>query len=223
MKVKVDYDRSEIVEFQSEADKGHKYLRLIFVPEKMSLLERAVKGRSSEYQMNFYPQRDNEGTISQEFEDAIINAFNNKAIDKEPVYVDRVSVEIAPVVMTYQTDSRRGNYSKGDVIMEGNNARIYTSIQLTCLMKIVKGEEVPIMSENELKTRANAIRTYRIDEGQWYDAEEYLANANDETEEEEEQPDIINDEPEQPDIINDEPKQPKQQPQNRQPNRPVRR
>ena len=221
MKVKVDYDRSEIVEFQSEADKGHKYLRLIFVPEKMSLLERAVKGRSSEYQMNFYPQRDNEGTISQEFEDAIIDAFNNKAIDKEPVYVDRVSIEIAPVVMTYQTDSRRGNYSKGDVIMEGNNARIYTSIQLTCLMKIVKGEEVPMMSENELKTRANAIRAYRIAEGQWYDAEEYLANTNDETEEEE-QPDIINDEPEQPEQP-EQPKQPKQQPQNRQPNRPVRR
>lgn len=212
MKVKVDYDRSEIVEFQSDADKGHNYLRLIFVPEKMSLLERAAKGRSSEYQMNFYPQRDNEGTINQEFEDAIINAFNNKEIDKEPVYVDRVSVEIAPVVMTYQTDSRRGNYSKGDVIMEGNNARIYTSIQLTCLMKIVKGEEVPIMSENELKTRANAIREYRIDEGQWYDAKEYLASVNDETEEEE-----------QPDIINDEPEQSKQQPQNRQPNRPVRR
>ena len=212
MKVKEDYDRSEIVEFQSDADKGHNYLRLIFVPEKMSLLERAAKGRSSEYQMNFYPQRDNEGAINQEFEDAIIDAFNNKEIDKEPVYVDRVSVEIAPVVMTYQTDSRRGNYSKGDVIMEGNNARIYTSIQLTCLMKIVKGEEVPMMSENELKTRANAIRAYRIDEGQWYDAEEYLANTNDETEEEE-----------QPDIINDEPEQPKQQPQNRQPNRPVRR
>ena len=212
MKVKVDYDRSEIAAFQSDADKGHSYLRLIFVPEKMSLLERAAKGRSSEYQMNFYPQRDNEGTINQEFEDAIIDAFNNKEIDKEPVYVDRVSVEIAPVVMTYQTDSRRGNYSKGDVIMEGNNARIYTSIQLTCLMKIVKGEEVPIMSENELKTRANAIRAYRIAEGQWYDAEEYLANTNDETEEEE-----------QPDIINDEPEQPKQQPQNRQPNRPIRR
>lgn len=212
MKVKVDYNRSEIAEFQSDADKGHNYLRLIFVPEKMSLLERATKGRSSEYQMNFYPQRDNEGAINQEFEDAIIDAFNNKEIDKEPIYVDRVSVEIAPVVMTYQTDSRRGNYSKGDVIMEGNNARIYTSIQLTCLMKIVKDEEVPIMSENELKTRANAIRAYRIAEGQWYDAEEYLANANDETEEEE-----------QPDIINDEPEQPKQQPQNRQPNRPVRR
>lgn len=212
MKVKVDYDRSEIVEFQSDADKGHNYLRLIFVPEKMSLLEKAAKGRSSEYQMNFYPQRDNEGAINQKFEDAIIDAFNNKEIDKEPVYVDRVSVEIAPVVMTYQTDSRRGNYSKGDVIMEGNNARIYTSIQLTCLMKIVKGEEVPMMSENELKTRANAIRAYRIDEGQWYDAEEYLANTNDETEEEE-----------QPDIINDEPERPKQQPQNRQPNRPVRR
>lgn len=212
MKVKVDYDRSEIVEFQSDADKGHNYLRLIFVPEKMSLLERAAKGRSSEYQMNFYPQRDNEGAINQEFEDAIIDAFNNKEIDKEPVYVDRVNVEIAPVVMTYQTDSRRGNYAKGDIIMDGNNARIYTSIQLTCLMKIVKGEEVPIMSENELKTRANAIRAYRIAEGQWYDAEEYLANANDETEEEE-----------QPNIINDEPEQPKQQPQNRQPNRPVRR
>jgi hypothetical protein len=211
MKVKVDYDRSEIVEFQSDADKGHNYLRLIFVPEKMSLLERAAKGRSSEYSMNFYPQRDNDGAIDQEFEDAIIEAFNNKEIDKEPVYVDRVSVEIAPVVMTYQTDSRRGNYSKGDIIMEGNNARVYTSIQLTCLMKIVKGEEVPIMSENELKTRANAIRAYRIDEGQWYDAEEYLANANDETEEEE-TPDIIDDEPE-----------PKQQSQKRQPNRPVRR
>lgn len=211
MKVKVDYDRSEIVEFQSDADKGHNYLRLIFVPEKMSLLERAAKGRSSEYSMNFYPQRDNDGAIDQEFEDAIIEAFNNKEIDKEPVYVDRVSVEIAPVIMTYQTDSRRGNYSKGDVIMEGNNARVYTSIQLTCLMKIVKGEEVPIMSENELKTRANAIRAYRIDEGQWYDAEEYLANANDETEEEE-TPDIIDDEPE-----------PKQQSQKHQPNRPVRR
>lgn len=211
MKVKVDYDRSEIVEFQSDADKGHNYLRLIFVPEKISLLERAVKGRSSEYQMNFYPQRNNDGVIIQEFENDIIDAFNNKEIDKEPVYVDRVSVEIAPVVMTYQTDSRRGNYSKGDIIMEGNNARIYTSIQLTCLMKIVKGEEVPIMSENELKTRANAIRAYRIDEGQWYDAEEYLANANDETEEEE-LPDIIVEEPET-----------KPQPQNRQQNRPIRR
>ena len=211
MKVKVNYDRSEIVEFQSDADKGHKYLRLIFVPEKISLLERAVKGRSSEYSMNFYPQRNNDGTINQEFEEAIIDAFNNKEIDKEPVYVDRVSVPIAPVVMTYQNDSRKGNFSKGDIIMEGNNARIYTSIQLTCLMKIVKGEEVPIMSENELKTRANAIRAYRIDEGQWYDAEEYLANANDETEEEE-QPDIIDDEPET-----------QKQPQNRQPNRPVRR
>lgn len=211
MKVKVDYDRSEIVEFQSDADKGHNYLRLIFVPEKISLLERAVKGRSSEYQMNFYPQRNNDGVIIQEFENDIIDAFNNKEIDKEPVYVDRVSVEIAPVVMTYQTDSRRGNYSKGDIIMEGNNARIYTSIQLTCLMKIVKGEEVPIMSENELKTRANAIRAYRIDEGQWYDAEEYLANANDETEEEE-QPNIIVEEPET-----------KPQPQNRQQNRPIRR
>lgn len=210
MKVKVDYDRSEIVEFQSDTDKGHNYLRLIFVPEKMSLLERAAKGRSSEYQMNFYPQRDNDGAINQEFEDAIIDAFNNKEIDKEPVYVDRVSVPIAPVVMTYQTDSRRGSYSKGDIIMEGNNARIYTSIQLTCLMKIVKGEEVPIMSENELKTRANAIRAYRIDEGQWYDAEEYLANVDDETEEEE-APDIIDDEPE-----------PKQQPQKHQPNRPIR-
>ena len=122
MKVKVDYDRSEIVEFQSDANKGHNYLRLIFVPEKMSLLERAAKGRSSEYSMNFYPQRDNDGAINQEFEDAIIEAFNNKEIDKEPVYVDRVSVETAPVVMTYQTDSRRGNYSKGDVIMDGNNA-----------------------------------------------------------------------------------------------------
>lgn len=212
MKVKVDYDRSEIVEFQSEEDKGHKYLRLIFVPEKMSLLERAAKGRSSEYSMNFYPQRNNDGTINQEFEDAIIDAFNNKEIDKEPVYVDRVSVPITPVVMTYQNDSRRGNFSKGDIIMEGNTARIYTSIQLTCLMKIVKGEEEPIMSENELKTRANAIRAYRIDEGQWYDAEEYLANTNDETEEEE-----------QPDIINDEPEPSKQQLQNRQPNRPVRR
>lgn len=212
MKVKVDYDRSEIVEFQSDTDKGHNYLRLIFVPEKMSLLERAAKGRSSEYQMNFYPQRDNDGAINQEFEDAIIDAFNNKEIDKEPVYVDRVSVPIAPVVMTYQTDSRRGSYSKGDIIMEGNTARIYTSIQLTCLMKLVKGEEEPVMSENELKTRANAIRAYRIDEGQWYDAEEYLANANDETGEEE-----------TPDIIDDEPEQPRQQPQNRQPNRPVRR
>lgn len=212
MKVKVDYDRSEIVEFQSKEDKGHKYLRLIFVPEKMSLLERAAKGRSSEYSMNFYPQRNNDGTINQEFEEAIIDAFNNKEIDKEAVYVDRVSVPIAPVVMTHQNDSRRGNFSKGDIIMEGNTARIYTSIQFTCLMKLVKGEEVPIMSENELKTRANAIRAYRIDEGQWYDAEEYFANTNDETEEEE-----------QPDIINDEPEQPKQQPQNRQPNRPVRR
>ena len=211
MKVKVDYDRSEVVEFQSEQDKGHSYLRLLFIPEKMSLLERAAKGRSSEYSMNFYPQRDNDGAINQEFEDAIIDAFNNKEIDKEPVYVDRVSVPIAPVVMTYQTDSRRGRYSKGDIIMEGNTARIYTSIQLTCLMKLVKGEEEPIMSENELKTRANAIREYRISEGQWYDGEEYLAgvNGNDEVDE---QPDVIVDEPEV---------QPVQKP-GHQPTRPVR-
>lgn len=79
-------------------------------------------------------------------------------------------------------------------------------------MKLAKGEEEPVMSENELKTRANAIREYRISEGQWYDAEEYLASANDD-DEADEQPDIIVNEPEV---------QPVQKP-GHQPTRPVRR
>lgn len=163
---KVNYDRSEVRDFSSDKDQGHQYLSLVFVPVKMSLLQRASAGRvGSEYQMNFYPQRDSQMEINEEFEAELIEAFNNKQL--EDCLVGRAEVPIPPTVMTYSSDTK--THQKGEIIMEGNEERIYTSIQITCLMKMVDGKEVPINSANELKTRALAIRKYRIDAQEWYE------------------------------------------------------
>lgn len=171
---RIDYDRSEIRDFTSEADKDHQYLSLVFVPKKMSILTQANLGtRGASFQMNFYPQRDSSNTIDADFEKLMLDAFENKELEDE--LVDHVSVEIPPTIMTYQSDSK--THQAGDMIMEGKYPRIYTSIKLTCLMKKGKdGVEEPIQSMNELKTRAIAIRDYRLKQQQWLEPTEAELN-----------------------------------------------
>lgn len=171
-KCKIDYERSEIREYQNDADKGHRYLRLTLTPTELNLLAQSQLGNRSSMVMVFYPQRDSEGNIDEVFEDALIKAFEEKKLGE--VYADRVSVEIPPTLMTYSQDTK--THSKGDWVMDGESPRISTSITIATLTKIVKGEEVPIMSENELKARAISIRNYRIDQGEWFELSAWQPN-----------------------------------------------
>ena len=182
-KCKIDYERSEIREYQNDKDAGHKYLRLTLVPNEMNLLVQSDLGLAgSSMVMLFYPQRTTDGEIDQTFEDALIKAFEEKKLGE--VYADRIRVEIPPTLMTYSSDTK--NYNKGDFIMDGEKPRIFTSITMACLTRIKNGEEIPIKSEYELKSRAIAIRNYRIEQGGWF---EVSAWQPEETPEEEYEPD----------------------------------
>lgn len=172
MKVKVDYEHSAIVDYTNPTDAGHQYLKLVFIPEKMSSLYRASQGNRSSFQMNFYPLRNRDGSIDEQFEKAIIEEFNSKTTDAEPIYIDKVEVPIPPTIMTYQSNSK--NHNAGDMIMEGNNPRIYETVTITCLMKLTKDGEVPVDDTNALRTRAMSIWNYRVEQGQWIPAEEYI-------------------------------------------------
>lgn len=187
-KCKINYESSEIREYQNDADKGHKYLSLILEPIEYSLLAQSKLGRNgSKISMVFYPQRDVDGNIDEVFENALIDAFNNKKLGE--VYADRVEVEIPPTLMTYSSDTK--NHSKGDWIMDGEQPRIITSIKLATLTKMVKGEEVPILSQNELKSQAIAIRNYRIEQEEWYEVSAWQAENNIDEIEEEGDPTIV--------------------------------
>lgn len=174
-KCKIDYERSEIRNYQNDADKDYRYLRLTLVPVEMNLLAQAMLGANgSSMVMLFYPQRDSESNIDSTFEEALIKAFEEKKLGE--IYADKIDVEIPPTLMTYGQDTK--NHSKGDWVMDGENPRITTSIRLATLTKIVKGEEVPIISENELKARAIAIRNYRIDQGEWFEVSAWQPNTS---------------------------------------------
>lgn len=206
-KCKIDYERSEIREYQNDKDAGHKYLRLTLVPSEMNLLTQALLGSTgSSMVMLFYPQRTSDGEIDEQFEDALIEAFNNKKLGE--IYADKIDVEIPPTLMTYSSDTK--NHSKGDWVMDGEKPRITTSIRLASLTKIKNGEEIPVLSESELKARAIAIRNYRIDQGEWY---EISAWQPEETPEEEHEPDPADID----DAIEDEIEQRKPQPNPKRP------
>ena len=187
MKCHVDYDRSEVKDFTNDADKGHQYLRLTLVPNGLDILSQAMLGANgSSMVLLFYPQRLSDGTIDQQFEDALIDAFDKKKLND--VYADKIEVEIPPTLMTYSSNTR--NHNAGDWVMDGDKPRITTSIRIASLTKIVKGEEIPIIGMNELKSRAIAIRDYRIQQGEWFELSAYEENILDNAEQDDDPADI---------------------------------
>lgn len=162
---KVDYDRSEVRDYQNEADAGHQYLSLTLVPKTMNRMMRSYMGNLAEYKLNFFPTRNSDMEIDQEFEDALIADFNNKALGE--VYVERVEVEIPPTLMTYTSGE-----NKGEVITVGGVEKVYTTVQITCLMKekADKSGMEPAIPMNRLKSQALRMREQRINSGLWFDA-----------------------------------------------------
>lgn len=195
---RIDYDRSEKREYQNDEDKGHYYLHLVFVPKKLSVLSRCIRGtRVTEYEMNVFPPRTNDNSLDVEAEKELLTLFDNKELGD--VVVGRAEVPIPPTIMTYSTDSK--NHQAGDVIMSGDSPRIYDTVQIVCEMEMKNGEETPVIPMNQLISRALAMREYRINSGSWYDAADYEGS---------------NDDADDANIINDDPIQ-QQPPQQQQP------
>lgn len=173
MKCKLDLNLSELKAFAT--DEEHCYLRAVFVPDEMSLLETLSLGNQAQYTLNIYPGRDNDGNIDEAQMDALVAAFKSGDLAKKTYYVDRVPVEVEPFVMRRSRDSQFGK--KGDFIMDGNNVRVYNTIAITCFHKLVDGKEIPAIDESALKTRALAIKNFRIKNGDWMDLTKYIAES----------------------------------------------
>lgn len=172
MKCKLDHELSKLKEFAN--DKEHQYLRAVFVPERMNLLQSLSLGNQAQYVINIYPGRDADGNIIEEQQKALIEGFNAGVFDKETYYVDRVAVEVEPFVMKRSRDSQFGK--KGEIIMDGGNARVYNTVAITCFHKLIDNKEIPAIDENALKSRALAVKAFRIKNGDWLDLTKYIPN-----------------------------------------------
>lgn len=182
MKCKLNMDLSELRAFANDED--HCYLRAVFVPVEIGLLQSLSLGNRAQFTLNIYPGRDADGNVNEKEMEAIQEAFHSGELEKQTYYVARVTVEVEPFVMKRPRDSQYGK--KGDIIMDGNNARVYKTVDVTCFHELVDGKEQPLLDENVLKTRANAVRNFRIKNGDWIDLTKYIAESeNPETQEEE--------------------------------------
>lgn len=166
MKCKFVKSLSSLKEFSKDPE--HKYLIAVFVPEKMGLLQTLGLGNAAQFTINLFPGRDNDNNILEDQQKALIDGYNDGSFEKEEYFVDRVQVEVPPFCMKRSRDSQFGK--KGEIIKDGENPRIYTSIAITCFHKMVNGNEVPALDENALKNRANAIRNFRIKNNDWLEA-----------------------------------------------------
>lgn len=169
MKCKINYELSKMQEFKSDPTK--KYLQAVFVPVGMGLLQGLASRNAAQLTMNIFPGRDRDGNIDAEQSKALQEAFDKHAFD-EFYYVARVPVTVEPFLMTYTTDTATAK--KGEIIKDGDKVRIYDYISVTSFMVLdANNQEVPLLSENELRSRANSVRNFRIRNGQWYDAATY--------------------------------------------------
>lgn len=182
MKCKLNMDLSELRAFANDED--HCYLRAVFVPTEIGLLQSLSLGNQAQFTLNIYPGRDADGNVNEKEMEAIQTSFHSGELEKQTYYVDRVAVEVEPFVMKRSRDSQYGK--KGDIIMDGNNARVYKTIAITCFHKLVDGKEQPLLDENALKTRANTIKNFRIKNGDWIDLTKYIAESENPEEHEEE-------------------------------------
>ena len=171
MKCKINYELSKMQEFKSDPTK--KYLQAVFVPVGMGLLQGLASRNAAQLTMNIFPGRDRDGNIDAEQSKVLQEAFDKHTFD-EFYYVARVPVTVEPFLMTYTTDT--ANTKKGEIIKDGDKVRIYDYVSVTSFMVLdANNQEVPLLSENELRSRANSVRNFRIKQGQWYDAATYGA------------------------------------------------
>ena len=166
MLCRVDYQRSAIKPFSNDPTKY--YLDLVFVPKVLNLLVQTELGTNAEYRLQFFPQRDRTtNQINETHMNQLIAAF--KAQSFGDTLVERFEIPIKPCYFTYTLDVPSAGITKGSIILDTTTGqpKVYSSVQITSLSKMVDGKEVPLVAMSVLESRANRLRVLRIEEGAW--------------------------------------------------------
>lgn len=166
MLCKVDYQRSSIKQFSNDPTKS--YLDLVFVPKQLNILAVAELGNNAEYRLQFFPQRDRTtNQINEAHMNQLITAFKNQAFGD--TLVERFEIPIKPCYFTYTLDVPSAGITKGSIILDTTTGqpKVYSSVQITSLSKMVDGKEVPLVAMSVLESRANRLREQRIKDGSW--------------------------------------------------------
>lgn len=175
MLCKVDYQRSAIRQFSNDPTKS--YLDLLFVPKQLNLLAVTELGNNAEYRLQFFPQRDRTtNQINEAHMNQLIAAFNAKSFGD--IMVERFEVPIKPCYFTYTMDVPSAGIVKGSIIMDTTTGqpKVYSSVQITALSKMVDGKEVPLSAMSVLEARANRLRETRIKDGSWREIQQAVNN-----------------------------------------------
>jgi hypothetical protein len=166
MLCRVDYQRSSIKQFSNDPTKS--YLDLVFVPKQLSILAVTELGNNAEYRLQFFPQRDRTtNQINEVHMNQLIAAFKNQSFGD--TLVERFEIPIKPCYFTYTLDVPSAGITKGSIILDTTTGqpKVYSSVQITSLCKMVDGKEVPLVPLSVLESRANRLREQRIKEGAW--------------------------------------------------------
>lgn len=166
MLCKIDYQRSSIKAFSNDPSKF--YLDLVFVPKVLNLLAQTELGTNAEYRLQFFPQRDRAtNQVNEVHMNQLIAAF--KAQNFGDIMVERFEIAIKPCYFTYTMDVPSAGITKGSIVLDATTGqpKVYSSVQITSLSKMVDGKEVPLVAMSVLESRANRLREQRIKEGVW--------------------------------------------------------
>lgn len=166
MLCRIDYQRSAIKPFSNDPTKS--YLDLVFVPKQLNILAITELGNNAEYRLQFFPQRDRTtNQINEMHMNQLIAAF--KAQSFGDTLVERFEIPIKPCYFTYTMDVPSAGITKGSVILDitTGQPKLYSSVQITSLSKMVDGKEVPLVAMSVLESRANRLREQRIKDGSW--------------------------------------------------------
>ena len=138
-------------------------------------------GNAAQFQINIYPGRNADGSVNEEQMNALIELFKSGDLEKDEYLVGRVKVPVEPFLMKRSRNSQFGE--KGDIIMDGIKPRVYDYINITTFMEMKNDEEVSVIDENSLKSRAISIKNFRTKNGDWIDYTEYMAKTGQKEEE----------------------------------------
>lgn len=166
MLCRIDYQRSSIKAFSNDPSKF--YLDLVFVPKVLNILAQTELGANAEYRLQFFPQRDRAtNQINEVHMNQLIAAF--KAQNFGDIMVERFEIAIKPCYFTYTMDVPSAGITKGSIVLDATTGqpKVYSSVQITSLSKMVDGKEVPLVAMSVLESRANRLREQRIKEGAW--------------------------------------------------------
>lgn len=166
MLCRIDYQRSAIKQFSNDPTKS--YLDLVFVPKQLNILAVTELGNNAEYRLQFFPQRDRTtNQINEAHMNQLIAAF--KAQSFGDTLVERFEIPIKPCYFTYTMDIPSAGITKGSIILDTTTGqpKVYSSVQITSLSKMIDGKEVPLVAMSVLESRANRLREQRIKEGAW--------------------------------------------------------